>query len=263
MSKLLDQCRKPTGWIGRLFLWIMNRGHSKLTDWGLREISVGKGDTILDVGCGGGETVRKLAAVAAEGKVYGIDHSEQSVALARRTNRQGIAERRVDIRQASVSGLPFSDDFFDLVTAVETHYFWPDLATDMREVLRVLKPCGTLIIIAEANKSGKHDKVLQKVAESTKMAFLTADGHSSPAPAIRTSGEQQFLLRLLLGIGSHGPPALLPSVLAGFGRLCQVFRGRRMLSCLNLQCFCTTTCQTLTAVALRGWRWAFLPLKFW
>ena len=177
MSKLLDQCRKPTGWLGRLFLWIMNRRHSKLTEWGLQQISVGKGDTILDVGCGGGGTIRKLAAVAAEGKVYGIDHSEQSVALACRTNRQGIAEGRVEIRQASVSGLPFSDDFFDLVTAVETHYFWPDLATDMREVLRVLKPGGTLIIIAEAYKGGKHGKRLEKVAEWTKMVFLTADEH--------------------------------------------------------------------------------------
>jgi ubiquinone/menaquinone biosynthesis C-methylase UbiE len=177
MSKLLDQCRKPTGWIGRLFLWVMNRGHSKLTDWGLQQISVGKGDTILDVGCGGGATVRKLAAVAAEGKVYAIDHSEQSVAATRRTNRQGIAEGRVEIRQASVSALPFSDDSFDLVAAVETHYFWPDLAADMWEVLRVLKPSGTLIIIAEAYKGGKHDKRLQKLAELTKMVFLTADEH--------------------------------------------------------------------------------------
>jgi len=179
MSKLLDQCRKPTGWLGRLFLWIMNSRHSKLTEWGLQQISVGKGDTILDVGYGGGRAVRKLAGIAAEGKVYGIDHSEQSVALARRTNRQGIAEGRVEIRQASVSGLPFSDDFFDLVTAVETHYFWPDLATDMREVLRVLKPGGTLIIIiiAEAYKGGKHNKLLHKIAESTKMVFLTAEEH--------------------------------------------------------------------------------------
>jgi hypothetical protein len=37
MSKLLDQCRKPTGWLGRLFLWIMSRGHSKLTEWGLQD----------------------------------------------------------------------------------------------------------------------------------------------------------------------------------------------------------------------------------
>jgi ubiquinone/menaquinone biosynthesis C-methylase UbiE len=94
--------------------------------------------------------VRKLAAVAAEGNVYGVDHSEQSVAAARRTNRQGIAEGRVEIRQASVSALPFPDGLFDLVTVVETHYFWPDLPADMREILRVLKPGGTLVTLAEA-----------------------------------------------------------------------------------------------------------------
>jgi SAM-dependent methyltransferase len=76
-----------------------------------------------------------------------------------------------------VSGLPFSDGLFDLVTAVETHYFWPDLPADMREVLRVLKPGGTLVIVAEAYKGGKHDKRLQRVAELTKMVFLTADEH--------------------------------------------------------------------------------------
>lgn len=43
---------------------------------------------------------------------------------------------------------------FDLATAVETHYYWPDLNADMQEVLRVLKPVGTLIIIAEAYKGG-------------------------------------------------------------------------------------------------------------
>jgi SAM-dependent methyltransferase len=122
-------------------------------------------------------TVRKLAAVAVEGKVYGIDHSEQSVAAARRTNRQEIAAGRVEIRQAAVSGLPFSDGLFDVVTAVETHYFWPDLHADMREVLRVLKPGGTLVIVAEAYKGGKHDERLQRVAELTKMVFLTPDEH--------------------------------------------------------------------------------------
>ena len=121
--------------------------------------------------------IQGSAAVAAEGKVYGVDHSEQSVAAARRTNRQGIAEGRVEIRQASVSALPFPDGIFDVVTAVETHYFWPDLPADMREILRVLKPGGTLVVLAEAYKGGKHDQWLQKVAELTKMVFLTAEEH--------------------------------------------------------------------------------------
>ena len=177
IDKLLNQCSKPTGWLGRFSLWTMNIRHAKLTDWGLEHVSIKRGDVILDVGCGGGRTVRKLAAVAAEGKVYGIDHSEESVAAARRTNKQEIERGRVEIRQGSVSALPFTGDLFDLVTAVETHYFWPDLPADMREVLRVLKPGGRLVIIAEAYKGGKHDKPLQKVAEWTKMAILSVDEH--------------------------------------------------------------------------------------
>jgi SAM-dependent methyltransferase len=163
MSKLLQQFRQPTGWLGRLTLRDMNRRHSKVTDWGLQHIAIERHDTMLDVGCGGGRTVRKLAGIATAGQVYGVDHSDESVRASRRTNARWIALGRVEIRHGSVSALPFADQTFDLVTAVETHFFWPDLDADMREVMRVLKPGGTLIIIAEAYKGGKYDKVLAKV----------------------------------------------------------------------------------------------------
>lgn len=45
--------------------------------------------------------------------------------------------------------LPFDDATFDLVTAVETHYYWPDLPRDLAEVRRVLKPGGSAVLIAE------------------------------------------------------------------------------------------------------------------
>jgi ubiquinone/menaquinone biosynthesis C-methylase UbiE len=179
-NRLLSQFRKPTGWLGRFNLWTMNRRHSKLTDWGLTHISIASHDTILDVGCGGGRTIHKLAAIAPEGKVYGIDHSEASVAACRRTNRYAIQMGRVEVRHGSVSHLPFSDEMFDLVTAVETHFYWPDLPADMREVLRVLKPGGTLVIIAEAYKGGKHDKMLQRFADAMKplgFTHLSVDEH--------------------------------------------------------------------------------------
>jgi ubiquinone/menaquinone biosynthesis C-methylase UbiE len=158
----------------------MNRRHSKVTDWGLKYISIENHETILDVGCGGGRTVHKLAAMARQGRIYGIDHSEESVAASRRTNQQSIEMGRVEIRHGSVSHLPFSDQMFDLVTAVETHYYWPDLDADMREVLRVLKPGGTLVIIAEAYKGGKYDKRLQRVEELRRFmsyAHLSVDEH--------------------------------------------------------------------------------------
>src|SRR5262252_5345531 len=126
-NELLNQVREPKGWLGRLGLRDMNRRHSKVTDWGLHHVSIGADAAILDVGCGGGRTVHKLAAMASQGKVYGIDHSQDSISVSRRRNRKWIEKDRVDIRQAAVSHLPFPDRMFDLVTAIETHYYWPDL----------------------------------------------------------------------------------------------------------------------------------------
>jgi fibrillarin-like rRNA methylase len=68
------QCQKPSGLLGRFVLWQMNARHSKVTDWGLRHTAIQDHETILDLGCGGGRTVFKLAAVATRGKVYGIDY---------------------------------------------------------------------------------------------------------------------------------------------------------------------------------------------
>jgi ubiquinone/menaquinone biosynthesis C-methylase UbiE len=158
----------------------MNRSHSNLTEWGLKHISVQKHDTILDVGCGGGKTIARLAAMGTEGKTYGIDYSEESVAASRRVNRKLIAAGRVEVMPGSVSRLPFPDQIFDLVTAVETHYYWPDLNADMQEILRVLKPGGALIIIAEAYKGGKYDQMLQKLEALRGMmnyAHLTVSEH--------------------------------------------------------------------------------------
>jgi ubiquinone/menaquinone biosynthesis C-methylase UbiE len=175
----VNQCQNPTGWLGRLVLRNMNSRHSKVTDWGLSHASIRKQDIILDVGCGGGRTVSKLAAIATEGKVYGIDHSAESVAMAIRTNKQWIDIARVEVREASVSRLPFSDGAFDVITAVETHFWWPALPTDMREVLRVLKPGGRLIMIAEVYKGAETftSKAVERYAEKTGMALLSVEEH--------------------------------------------------------------------------------------
>ena len=157
----------------------MNLSHSKLTDWGLAHISIENHDTILDVGCGGGRTVGKLAAIAKQGKVYGVDYSEESVAVTKKTNARWIDLGRVEVRRGSVSQLPFPDNTFDLATAVETHFWWPNLPGDMREIFRVLKLGGKLIIIAEVYKGANTMafRIAEKYAVRTGMTLLSVNEH--------------------------------------------------------------------------------------
>lgn len=153
ISKKINQCRKPSGEQGKQIADEMNESHFALTSWGLGKIFVAPNSIILDVGCGGGRTIHRMAAIASEGKVFGIDYSPDCVAWSRAYNVEPIKEGRVEVLQASVNKIPFEDNCFDIVTAVETVYFWPNFAECFKEIKRVLKPSGKFIIINEVYTS--------------------------------------------------------------------------------------------------------------
>ena len=148
LKSFFSQCARPEGALGRVMLSFMNYTHAPLTNWGLKLVDVQDGWTMLDVGCGGGFTIRRLLNRSKDAQVYGIDISEESVAKARKVNAD-ILNKQVFITQGSAEKLPYGDGKFDLVTAVETVYFWPNLPGCLQEVRRVLKPGGKFAILVE------------------------------------------------------------------------------------------------------------------
>ena len=158
LGRLLSQSGKPRGRFGRFLVRGMNLGHSGLTRWGLTKVEIRENATVLDIGCGGGRALERLASLASLGKVVGIDYSEDSVAVARKRNQRLIATGRVEVLHGSVSSMPFPDATFDCVSAVETYYFWPDIAADLAEVRRVMKPSAQMVIIAGMYRGSRFDK---------------------------------------------------------------------------------------------------------
>lgn len=185
---LVRQFRKPTGWLGRLVVRVMNSSHAGLTDWGLSHVTIGKAFLILDVGCGGGVTIQRLLEAAGAGRVLGVDYASASVAAARARNAEAIAAGRVEILEGSVARLPFPDAMFDLATAIETHYYWPDLTANLREILRVLKPAGQLVVIAEAHADGPFGPLYKLVMKPMGGTVLSADEHRAAFAAAGFSG---------------------------------------------------------------------------
>jgi ubiquinone/menaquinone biosynthesis C-methylase UbiE len=110
----MDQYRCPTGSQGKAVAASMNQRHSALSAWGLKHVKINPDYVILDVGCGGGKTVSRLAQRAVQGKVFGVDYSADMVEYSKEVNRKFIAQNRVEIIEASIEKTGFPDDFFDL-----------------------------------------------------------------------------------------------------------------------------------------------------
>ena len=153
-----ENTRKPTGRGGRVMVAMMNLCHRPLARWGLSHLRIAPDAAVLDCGCGGGANIRKLLKKCPGGVVKGSDYSPVSVEKAQEVNRQAIREGRCTVLQGSVADMLFADDWFDMVTAFETVYFWPDLPRCFREVFRVLKSGGTFLICNECSDPVKDSK---------------------------------------------------------------------------------------------------------
>ena len=152
MKKFFSQTKKPEGFLGKMMVNGMNgASHSALADWGFGFIKKEKAARSLDCGCGGGANVKRL--LERSEKACGIDYSEVSVQKSRQTNAGAIRGGRCEIRHADVCSLPFENDSFDIVTAFETVYFWPDIVNSFAEVRRVLVPGGKFLIVNAATAS--------------------------------------------------------------------------------------------------------------
>ena len=143
-----SQFSRPSSLMGRLLLRSMNIGHGRLHQWGLKAAGIQLTDRVLDVGCGGGKAISRILEETRR-EVAGVDHSPEAVKTARSVNRAAISSGRLRIVESSVENLPFRDGFFDVVTAFETTYFWPELQAGLTEIHRVLNRGGRLVIANE------------------------------------------------------------------------------------------------------------------
>lgn len=108
-------------------------------------INLKEGETVLDLGCGAGLDLYFYAkAVGSNGKVYGLDISEDMVNKAK-ANMGAAGISNAEIRCGHSDSLLFQDGFFDVVASNGIYNLSPDKEAVMREVFRVLKPGGRTV----------------------------------------------------------------------------------------------------------------------
>lgn len=164
-----SQFKNPHGEEGRVLLEDMNNHHKELSEWALSNLSDFECSNILDIGCGGGMLISLLAKRFPNASIHGVDISDESVKLTGETNLDLIKKGKCIVTKNSVSKLPFKDRSFDLVTAFETYFFWPNIYEDLKEATRVVSTGGYIVVVSEAYP---HPNFNERNAEYTKLYGL-------------------------------------------------------------------------------------------
>jgi ubiquinone/menaquinone biosynthesis C-methylase UbiE len=121
---------------------------SAVTEAVVEEAHVEPEMRVLDLACGSGEPSISIAALLkGSGQVIGVDMAEAPLEVARERARKRSLSN-VEYQQADVHALPFADKSFDRVTSRLGVMFFADLDKALREMRRVLKPSGRVVLLA-------------------------------------------------------------------------------------------------------------------
>lgn len=148
MSRIGDylaaQCGNPHGVIGRIMTWTMNRANRNMYRGIVHELQLYENTQILNVGFGNGY-LEKLIFQKGRCFITGIDISPDMVTKAAAVNQKYVDSGRMRFQLGDCCDLEFKDSAFDVVTTMNTIYFWSDTAKGMSEIYRVLKPGGVFL----------------------------------------------------------------------------------------------------------------------
>ena len=122
----------------------MERHHLPITAPTLSLMQLRPADRVLDLGCGAGWATRLLASLLPQGRVVGVDISDEMVRRARAASQD---VPNVEFRVGSSERLPFDSGSFDKVLSVESFYYYADQGRALDELLRVLSPGGRFFIL--------------------------------------------------------------------------------------------------------------------
>jgi SAM-dependent methyltransferase len=122
----------------------MEQDHLPITLPVLAKMNLGATDNVLDVGCGTGWLSRRISKLVPEGRVVGMDISDEMIRLARRTS---LDHHNTLFITGEVGEIPWEPNFFYHAISVESAYYWPNPAAGVREIHRVLRPGGKVWIL--------------------------------------------------------------------------------------------------------------------
>jgi ubiquinone/menaquinone biosynthesis C-methylase UbiE len=156
IRSMVRQAHNPTGPAGHVEGWVFGRRPSNVrrNRWAVALLDVQPTDRVLELGCGPGVALAALADRASRGLVVGVDHSQVMIRQARRRNAAAVKQGRVRLIHSPVERLQVTDGPFDAALAVNNVGMWPEPATQLRDIGRLLRPGGRIALVSQPRCPG-------------------------------------------------------------------------------------------------------------
>ncbi len=131
----------------------MEQDHLPITLPVLEKMRLASTENVLDVGCGAGWLSRRIAALVPEGRVVGMDISDEMIRVARRAS---LEHDNLLYVTGEAREIPWEANFFSHAISVESAYYWPDPAAGLKEIFRVLRPDGQVWVLINYYRDNSH-----------------------------------------------------------------------------------------------------------
>ena len=159
----MSQFAKPTGFFGKILAKGMARGHKDFYKNTAKAMNLKNDDKYLEIGFGSGLFIKKYVSNIT--RIAGLDYSEDMVKLANEFNKNLVESGKAEFKHGDVTSIPWGDNEFSIIVAIETFFFWSEPEKSLKEIFRVLMPEGRLLIEMACNKDDglNHEKLVKKM----------------------------------------------------------------------------------------------------
>ena len=160
-ATLAKHLARPEGAIGQAVTASLNKSNAGGYAAALAKLDIRNGERVIEIGYGNGREIPRILSQAPAITYFGVDVSETMFADATEFNADAIRQQRVKLMHGASSAIPAQSKAFDKALALNTIYFWPDPVVDLRELRRVLRDDGRLVLGALAPRSAVGRAVFQ------------------------------------------------------------------------------------------------------
>ena len=160
-ATLAKHLGNPEGEIGKAVTQNLNKSNAGGYSAALAKLGVTAGDRVIEIGFGNGREIPRVVSLSADVTYFGLDISDTMVTEAAQFNADAVRQGRVTVARGTSAAIPTDTDAFNKALAINTIYFWPDPLADLREIRRVLRSGGRLVLGALAPRSAVGRAVFQ------------------------------------------------------------------------------------------------------